>query len=763
MNEYTSNNLYAAEEWDVIFNAFRNISIQAFDYHTVHAALTNYIQTNNPEEYEMIMKNGIMSIHLDMISRLCHSLSYRYELMARENFFDTATIKNNVMKLAKAFSYKPKRNRGANGLCRISGVRTTEPLVDSNANDISNQTVRWNQPGDSDWLDKFQRILNKALTNTNPIGRPLKRESIYNVQNELYAIDRVENTRSIYPFNAPVNGSRMTFEATSCDIVDGLIVEDVPDPRTNFRILYKNDRNGNFSPNTGFFVQVKEGNLQFNNVAFTETVLNREYEINVENINETDVWVVELGDNNRQMSVWESVNNLRGQSVDFETVFNNNEKLYTIETIGDNEVSIHFGDGSTAIPKGNYRMWYRTSRNEYFNVKAREIFEETVQIPYVGGDGQTYQLTMFLTNEAEISNSEPEESIYRIKRNAPLAHYTQDRMINAEDYNIFPQTRSSLILKQKTVNRTHPGHSRFMDIYDESNEISYVTINSHDGYLFTDSTDRIVEFDVTFTTNYENEFRSIINEITTNPSYINYTYYSVFNETIAIDDEIIWKVLPENVAGKGGYFTENDVIQAIGKDSLNDNLKSLKMGTILHFSNGIHDIKTTIVMVRNDGLVNPFIDTIANIELSHDIPSGYKLDAIIPNVRLLPNDTEIEKFANKMEDEETFNVYYNVVEDEFDDSESSISVLVGNFAFMPDEDDYGKYVITIPSFNYILGSNNNVRFFYKPDSNLLDPKTLLSIEDTIIIGDGNSDRNSLKDTFLKRSDKSGSIVELPNG
>jgi len=761
MNEYTSNNLYAAEEWDVIFNAFRNISIQAFEYHTIHNALENYIKTNNPEEYQIMIKNGIMGIHMDMISRLCHSLSYRYELMSRENFFDTAVLRESVIKLAKAFAYRPKRNRVANGLCRIAAVRTTEPLLDSDGNDLSNQTIRWNQSGDANWLDKFQRIMNKALTNTNPIGRPLKRESIYNVQNELYAIDRTINTRAIYPFNAPVNGTRIPFEAVSCDIRDSLIIEDIPNPISDFKLVYRNDRNGNFSENTGFFIYVKEGSLQNTNYSLSETVKNRQIDITNENINETDVWVVELDENNQQSVVWESVNNLKGQSVDFQTIFNNKEKLYTIETLPENGVSIHFGDGTTAIPKGNFRIWYRSSRNEFFTVKEREIFEAPIQISYQGNDGQTYQVTLFLTNENEIANSEPEESVYRIKRNAPLAHYTQDRMINSEDYNIFPQTRSSLIQKQKTVNRTHPGHSRYMDIYDESNEISFVTINTNDGYIFTDNTDFIKEFNVTFTTNYENEFREIINETTTRPSFKNYTYYSVINSPITTTNEIKWKVLPNNVAGDMGYFTINDVTQLVGKDSTVNILKLFQHGTILTFKLDDREYNTFIETLANDGVVNPFIDTIANIRLGDDIPDGAVLENVIPNVRLLPNDDEIEKFAKKMEDEESFNVYYNFYMDKFDDVSDGLNVLLGEFIFEPDEDDYGKYVITTPNLTYNLGSNNNVRFFYKPDSNLLDPNTLLSIDDFILIEDGNSNPDSIKYTFLKRVDKSDSIVSLP--
>lgn len=757
MRDYTTNNLFAAEEWEVIFNAFRNISIQAFDYHTVHDALDNYIKVNNPEEYDYIKKNGIMSIHLDMISRLSHSLSYRYEMAARENFFDTATLRESVIKLAKAFSYRPKRNRVANGLCRIAAIRTTQPILDSDGEDISNQTVRWNHSGDQNWQDKFYRILNHGLTSTNQFGRPLKRENIYNIQHEIYAIERVNTGRATYSFNSPVNNTRISFEAISTEIESDLIVEETPNPNNKFKILYKNDRNGNFSINSGFFIQIKEGNLQSSNFTFNEVIPNRAIELQERNINETDLWVIEILDDNKHL-VWDSVNNLSGQDVDYEKIFNRNTNLYTIESRDNNEVTVHFGDGvSTSIPNGRFRFWYRSSRNEYFNVKVKEIFEAPIQIPYVGDDGQTYQLTLFLTNVSEISNSEPEESVYRIKRNAPLAHYTQDRMVNAEDYNIFPQTRTSLIKKQKTVNRTHPGHSRYMDIYDSGNEISLVTINANDGYIFTDTTNVYKELNVTFTTNFETELDRIVREITKSESFLNYSYYSVINNPIIINETVKWNVLPNNAAGNRGYFTINGVIQSIGKNSNVDELKCIHPGTILKFSDG----DTYIVNMESDGIVNPTIDTVANIVLGDNILDNSLLESVIPNVRLTLNDDEINDFILLMIGKHDFSIYYNFYDDQFSTTSNGLSIKLGDFKHTIDDDDYGKYDITIPSLNYIIGSNNDVRFFYKGQSKLLDPETLLTIQDNIIIEDGNSDPKSIKYTFLKRTNKSNDITRLP--
>lgn len=754
MNEYTTNNLFAAEEWDVIFNAYRNISIKAFDYDTVMKAMNNYLMVNNPEEYDTIQKNGIMTIHMDMVARLSHSLSYRYEMTARENFFDTATLRESVIKLAKAFSYKPKRNRGASGLCRISGIRTNEPVVDSNGNDISDQTIRWNQAGDPNWQEKFYKILNLALTSTNPFGRPLKRESIYNTQHEVYALNRLNQGQATYPFSVNVRNTRYTFEVVSTDISNDMVFEDIPNPNRVMKLLYKNDRAGNFSPNTGFFVQIKQGELQSANILIDNARENRVIPLENTNINETDVWVLELNDDGSFKEEWQAVNNLYGQSVDYENIFNQNRKLYTIESLDENDVNLHFGDGiATEIPKGNFRIWYRTSMNERFSVKDEDIFEAPVQLSYVGDDGLTYQLTIFLTNTLEISNSEPEESVYRIKRNSPLAHYSQDRMINAEDYNIYPQTRTSIIKKQRTVNRTHPGHSRYMDIYDDSNEISYINLNSDDGYVFIDEQENEYRLDINANFNYENEILNLVDVITNDIEFVNYIYHSGVNDPIPVGGDILWNVLPSNLSGNMGYFSEDGIVQSVGNESDNEELVPIRTGTILTFEKDGEEFRTFVTMLENDGIVNPAIDTIANIQLGDDVMTDSTLVSLIPNIRNTLRDSEIQSFVEEMEDEKNFNIHYDYINNRYVLNSSSNTYLVASFVF-----NNSGYDITSPTVQFVLGSNNNVRFFYKPDSNLLDQDTLLPIQDSIEIEDSNV--MNAQDSFIKRVDKSNDIVYL---
>ena len=61
-----------------------------------------------------------------------------------------------------------------------------------------------------------------------------------------------------------------------------------------------------------------------------------------------------------------------------------------------------------------------------------------------------YQLTIKFSLMVDVGNADRSESNADVARNAPLLHYTQDRMVNGEDYNIYPLTQSTNIKKIKS-------------------------------------------------------------------------------------------------------------------------------------------------------------------------------------------------------------------------------------------------------------------------------------------------------------------------
>lgn len=761
----TSNKLFAAEEWDVIFNAFRNININPFDYDTVYSALLSYIKANNPEEYRAYTTNGVMKLHLDLFSRLAHAISYRYEKVTRENFFDSVSSRESVIDLARIFSYQPKRNRAANGQCKIVGVRTSEVLYDREGNNISGTTVKWGDMSDTRWYEKYVRILNAALSSTNPVGRPLERETFYNVRHELYPVDRVK-TSSITPkFKAKVNGTSYSFEAVSSKFGD-VVEEATPNPFSTFNLIYKNDSGGNMSPNTGFFVQFKQGELQNQDFTFTDPLVNRTIDIEEDNINETDVWFCEVHEDGHNKKVWKKIDSMEGQNLIYEKTFHNNDSMYTVTSRDGNQITFKFGDGLNGkIPYGSFRAWYRVSENERFIIRRHDIQSVPITIPYSGKDGETYQLTLYLTNEQQIDNAEPEESHEAIRRNAPLSHYTQERMINGEDYNVYPQIHTSLIRKTKTVNRTHHGHSRYMDIYDRDNVISKITLLAEDGFFYAlnqDMRKQITPDDGRYTVY---EMMDDVKRVIENKGFKNYLYSTIDND-VSLDTTIIWRTLPsQNVFYDRGYFSVDGEVQLVGKNSSISALKTINDKSLIIVND---DQPVRMQYAENDGYVNPEITPVGTVKVSEYLQDGSLIKSIIPHIEVSEFTIDMfDKFAKKITNKESFSIYYRVYEGEFveDDSDSD-SVFIQNYTFMED-DQGGYYEVRSPNLVYMIGSENDIQFYHKySQSVVLDPVTGEPIQDYVSIGAENvlSDVPS-KPTFLMKRDKTKdiTIISKDNG
>ena len=43
-------NLFAAEDYQVVYESFQNSNFQAYDYETIRTAMIDYIQINYPED-----------------------------------------------------------------------------------------------------------------------------------------------------------------------------------------------------------------------------------------------------------------------------------------------------------------------------------------------------------------------------------------------------------------------------------------------------------------------------------------------------------------------------------------------------------------------------------------------------------------------------------------------------------------------------------------------------------------------------------------
>ena len=201
---------------------------------------------------------------IDMISYVAQSISYRVDLNARENFIDLAERKESVLRLARLISYQPKRNTAASGFLKITSVSTTESVLDSNGQDISNTAILWNDLTNDNFLDQFNAVLNASLPQGQFVNKPEMSDTIAGIQTQLYRINGANLGLPVIPFSQNINGVNMDFEVVPCSFAnEKFIYEEPPIAGNSMSVLYRNDNRGFGSNNTGYFFHFRQGTLQF--------------------------------------------------------------------------------------------------------------------------------------------------------------------------------------------------------------------------------------------------------------------------------------------------------------------------------------------------------------------------------------------------------------------------------------------------------------------------------------------------------------------
>ena len=174
------NNLFAAEDWKIAYKAFSQVDFQAYDFDTIRTTLVDYIRTNFPENFNDYTESSEFIAILELLAFLSTSIAFRMDVNTRENFLETAERRDSVFKLARMLGYNPKRNVPASGLMKLSAVTTSEPLTDSQGNQLNNTKVFWDDANNPDSYEQFITILNSAMSSTNRFTAPIKTGKIAN-------------------------------------------------------------------------------------------------------------------------------------------------------------------------------------------------------------------------------------------------------------------------------------------------------------------------------------------------------------------------------------------------------------------------------------------------------------------------------------------------------------------------------------------------------------------------------------------------------
>lgn len=489
-----SGEISKAEGWSTVYKAYQNINFSAFDYDTVKASLLDYIKTYHPENFNDFIENSEIVALVEVFSYVAELLAYRQDMNAHENFMSLAQRKQSVLQLAKYISYNAGRNLPPRGLVKMTSVQTSEDVFDSKGNNLANKRINWNDTNNANWREQFFIVMNLVMEQEYGSVAPNDRIQVDDVVFELYRLKNRPLQLGVMNYTATSGGQTYPMELVPAALDDDGPYERRPSKNSPFSILYGSDGLGNSSDTTGFFVFTKQGTLGKLTRSFDGITPNQTLNLGVNNINDVDVWVNQidpdtgltitttvidpLGRRLNPAGEWIQVDAANVENVIYNTNLNRNK--YEIETLENDNVRIIFGDGEFAdVPSGMFDIWYRVSTAGSSVILQNSVVNQTSALTYLNNQSklQTFTFTFSLVNS--LTNGAATEDIERIRRFAPSIYYTQDRMVNGRDYNNYLLQNQSII-KNRAINRTFAGESKYLAWHDPSEYYENVKIFGDD-------------------------------------------------------------------------------------------------------------------------------------------------------------------------------------------------------------------------------------------------------------------------------------------
>jgi len=475
--------VFGVEDWKQIYQTYREADFQSYDFETLRKSFIDYLRLYYPETFNDYIESSEFIALLDVMAFMGQALAFRTDLNTRENYIDTAERRDSVVRLADLVSYSAKRNTAAEGYLKVFNVSTTENVVDYNGINLSNVTVNWADPTNPDWQEQFTAIINASLVDSQKVGRPGNRQSILGVLTDEYAVNLVPGFLPVIPYSSTVDGINMQFEAvTSTSVGQDYVYEPAPVPSTAFNILFRNDQLGFQSANNGYFFLFKQGVLQNQDFNLAERIANRTVDINIEGVNNEDRWLFQLDNLGNIAQEWQYVENIYQAAAERSTQL---LPTYAVTSRANDQITLVFGDGVfSQIPVGIFRAYVRASNGLQYKINPEEMQNVVLPISYTDRNGNLQTITFTCGITRPVSNSQAREPIGEIKQRAPGRYYTQNRMVNGEDYNIFPYTQYNSIIKSKALNRASIGTSRYLDLIDNTGKYSSTNTFSSDGGMW---------------------------------------------------------------------------------------------------------------------------------------------------------------------------------------------------------------------------------------------------------------------------------------
>jgi hypothetical protein len=560
----------------------------------------------------------------------------------------------------------------------------------------------------------------------------------------------------------------MGFELVSVSSIDEDYVYEIPPaPTGRFNMVYRNDKLGYGSPNTGFFFYFKQGALQNFDFTLEQQISNQVVDIDIQGINNTDTWLYQLNDNNDTFGLWRKVENVYADA--YLQTEQSDRRIFSVGSRFNDQVSYIFGDGVfSEIPVGTFRAYVRGGNALTYTIDPTEMQGITVTISYVSRQGRPEVLTLGLELQLPVSNAQAREPIAEIKQRAPTRYYTQNRMVNGEDYNNFPYTLYSSIIKSKAINRSSIGVSRNLDLLDPTGKYSSITSFGTDGGLYQDTNEGFLSLTITNSSLIRGFLYGPLAEALAKNRAKQYYIetYPRYNISPATGDgNVYWNLSTVDANSITGYFyIQNNIPVPAGTFSTG-NLKYITKGAqiLLQAPNGYYfdnnnrlvsgvpspanptQVWTTVLNVSGDGYnfgEGNFVNGTGPITINGFIPNGVQILTVIPVFDNSLSNEIIDEAVIRMELQQNFSLVFN----------NSLSIVQDRWSIQLYEDPSwfvrflslgnNVYSVTYRSLAYFYGSVSDTRFAYDIGKLVYDPFSGKLLQDYVSILPINTQPNS---------------------
>lgn len=769
--------LFYGEDWRVIYTAFTQVNFAAYDFDTIRAAMIDYIRLNYPEDFNDWIESSEFVAIIDLLAYLGQSLAFRMDLNTRENFLDTATRRESVIRLARMLNYNAPRAVPSQGLLKLTTVISSQDLYDSTGQNIKNVPITWNDQNNSNWLEQFILIINNSLNSNNYFGNPVKSGTVNGIETELYEMNTTANGTTVFPFTTTVAGDTMGFELVNPDFTtadtssisastSGVFFERSPNPANSWFLIYRSDGLGNSSANTGFFLMFKQGTQGYSDFQLDYPIANRVIDINVNNINNIDVWVQNIDTLGNLLQDWTRVPSVNGYNVIYNSLNRNQRNIYSVYTRDANgldQISLRFADGNFGnVPTGILRVWYRVSNGLAYQIRPTDMQNLNFAFNYSDNLNNTFTIVFTASLQTTVANSQVRATNQQIKLAAGQTYYTQDRMVTGEDYNLYPLVNTQA-LKVKAVNRVYSGQSRYLDINDPTGTYQNTKIVSTDGILYLENDENRVEVSVTSNQNSQalvtNYIQPMINgsqgQTRNSQELKDFYYYNYPRSNIQASGNIVWQTATVSTQSSTGAFYIGNVAQPVGSNVvITSAMHNITTGSLVN----INDNWVQVTGVSNAGIGSSnglLVNGQGAVTITPTLPrsSSYIPHTVIASWNPVLNSAEQASIAQALDRKNTFGIRY-----EYRNSawivvtHSNVNLGAWSLTNAGDSSNTNKdsswlilcvykgstWQFYSRATRYIYESVRDVRFLYNTDYKTIDIATGAVKQDTVTVLDINT-------------------------